>query len=350
VGKPLVFEEAFPAAEGRPLRPLVAPEFTTSWWRQAHRKGLTLGPVHALGAWAARDVTVAGLQNHLFVAGAHFAHDSVVPPYVAQLIAQGAVTPGDDLNLDEQVIEEPAVVFMGWGQEIYGHALVEMAPKIKIAARALKRAPEELRFVLPNQAPDWFRELMALAGARSFIAYDQAKTRLLLRRAWVVTLPVAEALHPACKQLFAEMRPPASQGAAEAIFITRRHAGITRPITLLNAEGIERRAEQAGLRVVSPEHMSMAEQARLFARARVVVGEYGSAMMNAVFCMPGAVVGAIGDRSQMLSAISAACELRQSFLDPLNDPHDADGYSVDPDAFSQWLDALLGARAERVSG
>jgi len=333
--------EAHPAADGHPLRPLIAPEFTTSWWRQIHDEGAPLAFVHALGVWAAEDVTVSGYGNHVFVGGDRFSHASVEPRYVTKLIEQGSVTPEVDSKLEELVIDEPAVVFMGWGQNVYGHALVETAPKIKIAARALGQMPEDLNFLIPRHAPDWFRQIVALAGARKFIEYDQAHFRPLLRRAWVATLPVALALHPACAQMFADMRPAVSFAADDAIFITRRSAKVTRPISLLNADDIARRAEDAGLRIVSPELLPVVEQAELFANARLIIGEYGSALMNAVFCRAESVVGAIGDRSQLLSAISAAGRLRLSFFDPLNDPHSSDGYTVDPEAFSRWLDVLL---------
>ena len=342
------FLEAHPAADGHPLRPLIAPEFTTSQWRRLHDEGAPLAFVHALGVWAAEDVTVSGYGNHVFVEGERFSHVSVEPRYVTQLIEQGAIAPKVDTGLEVLEIDEPAVVFMGWGQDVYGHVLVETAPKIRIAARAIGQTPGDLNFLMPRDAPDWFRQAMALAGGRTFIEYDQASVRPLLRRAWVATLPVACALHPACAEIFSHMRPATSMVAGDAIFITRRRAKVTRPIVLLNADDIMRRAEDAGLRIVSPESLPVAEQAQLFVNARLIVGEYGSALMNAVFCRPDSIVGAIGERSQLLSAISAACRLRLSFLDPLSDPHHADGYAVDPEAFSRWLDVLL-ASSEKAA-
>lgn len=338
------FIEAYPEAKGRSLRPLAAPEFTTVWHRSAHEARRSLGRVHALGVWAVENVTVVGRASHLFIDGERFAGPSVVPRYVENLVASGVVRPRDGLELPERAVDEPAVLFMGWGPDVYGHALIEMAPKIRIAAKALAESPERLAFVVPSSASGWFRQVLALAGARRFIEYDSTRERPLLRRAWVATMPRDLALHPACQGLFAAMRPPVPEWTGEALFVTRRAAKrVTRPINLLNAAQIEALAERAGFRVVSPELATVAEQARMFANARLVVGEYGSALNNAVFCRRDAVVGAIGARSELLSAISAECGLRLSYFDPDNNPEDPAGYTVDPSRFARWLEALMEA-------
>jgi capsular polysaccharide biosynthesis protein len=86
--------------------------------------------------------------------------------------------------------------------------------------------------------------------------------------------------------------------------------------------------------------MSIAEQAQLFANATLIVGEYGSALMNAVFCNPGAIIGAIGVRSRTLGVISALRELRLSYFDPTGDAESPDGYDLDAAAFQRWISLL----------
>jgi len=347
--RPGSFVELAPPAEARPLRPLVAPGFTSAPVSRSHARGKTFGRVHALGVWVAEDLTVAGPHHFLFAGDARLTDPSVVPGYVEKLVAAGAVDPRVGLDLPERAIDEPAAVVVGWGQDVYGHALVEAAPRVALAAATLGEPAAELRFLIPVTAPPWLREVLGLAGARRFLEHDPARERILLRRARVASLVVAGGLHPAAAALFAGMRPPGEAGPDGHVYITRRHAATTRRVALNNADAIERLAERAGLRIVSPERLSIAEQARLFAGASLVVGEYGSALMNAVFCRPGAVVGAIGCRSQLLSAIGALGGLRQSFLDPDGDPEAAAGYRVDPDAFARWLDALLAAAAAPVA-
>lgn len=343
---PGTFIELAPPAEALPLRPLVAPGFTSAPVGRSHARGKTFGRVHALGTWLAEDLTVAGPHHLLFARDAWLADPTVVPNYVAKLVASGAVNPRVGLDLPQRVVDEPAAVVVGWGQDVYGHALVEAAPRVALAALALAQSAGELRFLLPATAPPWLRDVLGLAGARRFVEHDPTRERILLRQARVPSLVVAGGLHPAAAALFAGMRPPGAAGVAGNVYVTRRQAATTRRVDLSNAEAIERLAERAGLRIVSPERLPIAEQARLFAGARLVVGEYGSALMNAVFCRPGAIVGAIGCRSQLLSAIGALGGLRQSFLDPDGDPEAAVGYRVDPDAFARWLDALLTAAAD----
>lgn len=335
------FLELFPPAEATPLRPLIAPGFTSAPVSRSHARGQNFGRVHALGVWAVRDLTVAGPHAFLFAEGRRVTATSFSPRYVEKLVAGGSVDPGVGLDLPQRVIEEPVIVVIGWGQDVYGHGLIEAMPRAKLASRALGPAACDARILIPASAKPWFRDLLAMAGARRFVEYDPARERVLLEQAFVPTLVVDGGLHPAARDLFAEMRPEPAGGGPEVVYVTRRNAVVTRRIDLRNADAVERVAERAGLRIVSPEGLSIPAQARLFASARLVVGEYGSALMNAVFCHPGAVVGAIGARSQLLSVICALGGVRQSFLDPSGDPEHPDGYAVDTDTFASWLDELL---------
>jgi capsular polysaccharide biosynthesis protein len=53
-------------------------------------------------------------------------------------------------------------------------------------------------------------------------------------------------------------------------------------------------AELHGYEVIYPEQHQLHDQISMFAAARVIVGEFGSALHNSVFCGPGTVIGATG--------------------------------------------------------
>lgn len=182
---------------------------------------------------------------------------------------------------------------------------------------------------------------MRLMGARRFIRYRAASERPRLASGFVATMPLAWAIHPACAEIFAAVRERCrdDETPRRRLFVTRRGAAVTWPRVFLEAEAAEQAALDAGFEVVEPSALTIPEQVGLFAGARVVVGEFGSALHNAVFCRPGAVVGAIGARNQVQSAISALCELRQSYLEPEGDPN---GFRLDPSRFRAWLDELVG--------
>ena len=69
--------------------------------------------------------------------------------------------------------------------------------------------------------------------------------------------------------------------ARRGIYVTRGDHPLRR---LRNEEAVIALCRELGLEVVAPEHLSLAEQARLFHQANLVVGVKGAALTNALFC------------------------------------------------------------------
>lgn len=71
------------------------------------------------------------------------------------------------------------------------------------------------------------------------------------------------------------------------IFVGRRGAGSRR---LLNEDALAGKLEQLGFDSINCGRLTIAEQARLFSSASIIVGVHGAALTNIVFAKPGAVV------------------------------------------------------------
>lgn len=126
------FLQAWPAAEGRPLAPLVGRAPPDTPLARAHARRATWGRVHALGLHQVRDAVI-GAHGQVWVDGTRLSGPEFAPSYVDKLIEEGML----DLRLAagtvEVAIEGPAVAFVGYGLRTFGHGLIEMAPKIAIA-------------------------------------------------------------------------------------------------------------------------------------------------------------------------------------------------------------------------
>ena len=83
----------------------------------------------------------------------------------------------------------------------------------------------------------------------------------------------------------------ASLHSPERIFISRRHWRGERAIGYY--EELEAQMSDLGFAIIHPETFSMAEQAWLFSRAKIVVGEDGSALHNVIFSAPGTRLGVL---------------------------------------------------------
>ena len=78
--------------------------------------------------------------------------------------------------------------------------------------------------------------------------------------------------------------PADPEKGVELLFVGRGKEG-HRP--LLEVEKIWAGLQKLGFAQIEPEKMSVAEQARAFRSARVVVGAHGAALANLAFCRPG---------------------------------------------------------------
>ena len=81
--------------------------------------------------------------------------------------------------------------------------------------------------------------------------------------------------------------PRAGLPGEEVLYLSRR--GYTGRI-LTNEPALEQALQARGVRILHPQHLSVAEQMAAMARARVVIGPAGVALANLVFLSPGAQV------------------------------------------------------------
>lgn len=73
------------------------------------------------------------------------------------------------------------------------------------------------------------------------------------------------------------------QKTPKLIYISRHSAKYRR---LLNEEAIVALLQQRGFITISPETLSVAEQAQVFSQAEVIVASHGSGLTNLIFCQP----------------------------------------------------------------
>ena len=79
----------------------------------------------------------------------------------------------------------------------------------------------------------------------------------------------------------------AEPGEGRSLYIARSALGPDHDRLIRNETEIEAILQSRGFEIIHPQHLSFAEQARLFASARRIVAPFGAAWANAVFCKPG---------------------------------------------------------------
>lgn len=195
-----------------------------------------------------------------------------------------------------------AIVPHGDAYRIDGHWLVDILPKLAV----LQAAGEDLaalHYPIPQDTPAFARELLTFFGVppdrivpvttgHRFVA-DRLMIPTLLHRGVRVSSLMSDAARMFQDRLKATGHWLAPAKGESRIFVARR--GRNRALT--NRSKIEELAKEFGFKIVYPEDRPLAGQFALFAGAREILGEYGSAFHSSLFSEPGTVVCALrGDQ------------------------------------------------------
>lgn len=219
-------------------------------------------------------------------------------------------------------VEEPALLVCGPGYGIYGHWLLDFLPRMALARLLLGARLDAFVLPLPDDAPAWVETMLAEfcgIGADRLRRYRRGETALLCPR---LCLPSTVhhgdyAPHALMRQFYRSYRPDIPLHGTRRICLSRRHfdsRGFSHPRIFEAAATMEAIAQARGFEVVAPETLDLAAQVALFRSARIVVGEYGSAMHNTIFSAPGTVVGMIGWWSHIQTHLVAACDQTALFM------------------------------------
>lgn len=258
-----------------------------------HQEIYGQGETGEVGTYAVDDAVVApsgiAIKDGVAFSSTAFIH----PPYHVEQVAARVL----GTELPRRHVDGTLAVIYGPGHQTYGHWLVDFLPRLWVLAQT-GHDLAALRYVIPPELTPAAKKLLTMIG----ITRDQ----LVPYRYWreVLTadrllLPTGLRTHNRMSPYFAEatrfwvsrlrgasrIRPNAA--TPNRIFVSR--AKVTAARILDNRARIEAIAAERGFAIVHPQTMNLGAQAALFAGARIIVGEYGSALHGSVFSAPGTV-------------------------------------------------------------
>lgn len=250
----------------------------------------------------------------------------------------------------------PLAVICGPAHETWGHWLTDFLPRLWVL-QAAGHDLAALRYLVPDDLRDFAWQLLRMFGLRDDQLVRAHHWREVLHTDLAI-LPAGLRLHNRFAPCFAEatqfvtarLRAGAGHdaaGPAESLFLSREQAPQDR--AMRNRADIARLAEAHGMRIVVPERLSLAGQIALFSTARLIAGEYGSALHNSVFMPPGAQVLALrGTRRHpdfVQSGIATALGQDLAYVFGATEGGDAaHGFTVAPEHVAHAL-RVLGAPA-----
>jgi capsular polysaccharide biosynthesis protein len=300
----------------------------------------------AVGCYAIDDAVVAP-TGIAMAGGVAFASASFIHPahHVATVVAR---LRREDLPVRR--VRDPVAVIYGPGHETYGHWLLDFLPRLWVLA-ACGHDLASLRFVIPPDLAPFARALLGLVGL--------VESQLVIYRYWREVLRADRLLMPTGLRLHNRMSPLFRQATdfwtarlggrcagggdpAAKIFLSRSGAPGQRVLT--NRALIETIARDHGYGIVFPESLALPAQAALFAGARTIVGEYGSALHGSVFAASGSVTcalrGNLRHPSFMQSGVASALGQSVGYVLGATEGDIAQRFAIDPGDFRLGLEFL----------
>lgn len=295
---------------------LLFPELASQEVIDTHR--LAPPPDPRLGFGCLPDVFVSG-QSLLGRSWLLYRLAPLVPAYVDDHLSRGLPV-GDRKITRKQRRFAPQVTVLvtHWNSGVYGHWLLECMPKLLLLRELAHHLPP-LRIALPASLGGWVSAWIArLLPEATIDCYDDRSEYLHCRTLLVPTLltdPVHHFFHPELARLLATVTPAVAPSERRSrLYVSRVSANSFRRLS--NQPEIEAIALSEGLDIVKPETLSVAEQIAAFARAELVVGEFGSAMHNTLFSPPGTTVFCLNWINGLQSRIAEVKGQRVGYLLP----------------------------------
>ena len=180
-----------------------------------------------------------------------------------------------------------ALILAATGGESYYHWMVDVLPRIELAKKSGFKLESFDHFVVNGITKPFQQETLqafgiSLAKCRVF---EKRKKGYLCEEAILPGIPGTMGVPPPEIVEFLRSTFSASPGKGAELLFVGRGKGDSRP--LVETEKIWAGLQKLGFAQIDPDKMSVAEQARAFRSARVVVGAHGAALANLAFSRPG---------------------------------------------------------------
>ena len=293
----------------------------------------------------------AASARHLVKGERYILNDDCYPHYIGEFIRQDVSTSYWEVGPRPNLKTVDLAYLITHFNPLYGHWLLEIFPKL-FAVKALLKRGLIAPILVPTHIPSFVLEAIAeVVPEAEVIEYNRVTETVRVKRAVLPGMMHRDYVFNAAflDALNTFLEPVRQAPGPSAIFVSR--SGLTTAFRRLeNADAVDAAAERLGLTVIRPEELPWREQVRLFASARLIVGEYGSGMHNAIFAPVGTKVVCLNAVNELQGRIANACGHALGYLlDPDGRPRLFEGgwqtqqsYRIDLDAFEARIGPLMG--------
>jgi capsular polysaccharide biosynthesis protein len=229
----------------------------------------------------------------------------------------------------------------------YGHWLTDELPRL---VTALPFLPSKTRFLAVDPIQQYKSESLETLGITADrIVKIQGYYRTHCERLWYATPANDMIWNPRIlsqvKNTLLRAYDKGDKYGPARIFVSRN--GLTHRKRLENEDELLPLIESYGFNVVRPECMSLAQQVKTFAKARMVLGAFGAGLINLLFCPPAQLLELQDARfAPRLWYWKWASTLGHKYYTLVGPVVDCNGwldttFSIKPDSLKQCLESSL---------
>jgi capsular polysaccharide biosynthesis protein len=317
--------------------------------------GDMLNGLHALGDLVAPDidllvakrVVAGGTGAHLKLDGQLVYAQGAYPYYIKHWYEHDVTREAWDFDAPVTMSLDRAFVITHFNF-VWGHWLTEMYPKL-FAIRALNAAGITAPLVLPKTAPGYVaRIIRMMLPDQEIVTYDHRDEAIEIGTALLPHMLQSNyVFHDFLRwNLEHEALAWPRAGGMEKVFVSRGGVRTSQSFREMENEAeIEGIAQELGLSLLRPETLGWSEQARIFSRARLVAGEFGSGLHNALLSPEGCQVVSLNWLVEVQSRIGNFRRHDVGYILPADgqarlysiEPQANQPFTVDPDEFRRKL-------------
>lgn len=193
--------------------------------------------------------------------------------------------------IDSYDVDLLVPVFPYW--ENYYHWTAECLPKLYWVQREALAELGEPQVAIPSDAPSWMHESLELLGVDEYLELDTG----IYTAAKLVIPTYPEPSPEGCRWFRTQALSTLDLDETESkrIYISREQANRRR---VANRDEIMKLLSSFGFESYVLEELSVAEQAKLFANAEVVVSPHGAGLTNLMYARDTAVIELFGQRKK----------------------------------------------------
>lgn len=288
---------------------------------------LQQGKLHDIGVLTINDAIVLGrgliaTQSGTIIGGGSFAgpiQQYNTRVFSAPLTRNNQAFTLNSNNLTIRKLRGKYILGICPGYLIYGHIIVDLLPRIMLAAN---QCEAETPILVPKRLPKYvlpMLEKMNIEPER-LIAFDESKEILHADQLIAAThVRRASSWWPGSVDLLNNLilgKRIGNPSLPQKLYIDRKSAR-SQARRLLERDTLEKKVIQHGFTTIAPEKISFFEQLELFSNATHIIGEAGSGLHNSIFGRKNLRTGII-QSSDLVSLLQASlCSAKQqkaSFL------------------------------------